>query len=146
MAYYDRICFTTLVNYFVHNIYIRLSLKKNGLSVRNIGFVKYFLTSICCVVILIFSLLITHIVAAPFDKPTFFLRPRLHGYIFKSFRFHFVAFSNRSTLDCVFKCLRFGGNRFHRFREGETVTTSSRFQMKTYPCNRGLRIVERMCK
>ena len=30
-------------------------------------------------------------------------------------RFHFVAFSNRSTLVCVFKCLRFH-NRLHRFR------------------------------
>ena len=42
-------------------------------------------------------------------------RPRLHRYVFKSFRFHFVAFSNRATLDCVFKCLRFH-DRFHRFR------------------------------
>ena len=38
--------------YFVHNIYVinRLSLKKNGSTVRNIRFTKYFLTSICCVV------------------------------------------------------------------------------------------------
>ena len=35
------------------------------------------------------------------------LRPRLHGYVFKSFRFHFVAFSNQSTLDCVFKYVAF---------------------------------------
>ena len=35
------------------------------------------------------------------------LRPRLHGYIFKSFRFHFVAFSNQSTLDCIFKYVAF---------------------------------------
>ena len=40
-------------------------------------------------------------------------RPQLHGYVFKSFRFHFVTFSNRSTLDCVFKCLRFH-DRCHR--------------------------------
>ena len=43
------------------------------------------------------------------------LRPRLHGGVFKSFCFHFFAFSNRSTLDCVFKCLRFH-DRFHRIR------------------------------
>ena len=42
-------------------------------------------------------------------------RPRLHGCVFNSFRFHFIAFSNRSTLDCVFKCLRFY-DRSHRFR------------------------------
>ena len=39
----------------------RLSLKKNGLSVRNIGFSKYFLTTICCVASLIFSLFILSI-------------------------------------------------------------------------------------
>ena len=38
---------------------------------------------------------------------THYFRPRLHGYVLKSFRFHFVAFSNQSTLVCVFKCLRF---------------------------------------
>ena len=37
----------------------------------------------------------------------------LHGCIFKSFHFHIVAFSNRSTFDCVFKCLRFH-DRLHR--------------------------------
>ena len=35
------------------------------------------------------------------------VRPGLHGYVFKSFRFHFVAFSNLSTCNghsnvCVF--------------------------------------------
>ena len=30
------------------------------------------------------------------------LRPRLQGCIFKSFHFHTIAFSIRSTLDCVF--------------------------------------------
>ena len=39
--------------------------------------------------------------------------------VFKSFRFHIVAFSDRSTLGStlvdVFKCLRFH-NRLHRFR------------------------------
>ena len=59
------------------------------------------------------------------------LRPRLHGYVFKSFRFH-IAFSNRSTLDCLFKCLRFH-DRFHRFR----VNRSWNRNMKTYTCNRG---------
>ena len=65
-------------------------------------------------------------------------RPRLHGYVFKSCRFHFVAFSNRSALDCVFKCLRFD-DRFHRFcvNRKRNRTISLRFQMKTYPCNRG---------
>ena len=43
------------------------------------------------------------------------LRSQLHRYVFKLFRFHFVAFSNRPTLDCVFKCLRFQ-DRFHSFR------------------------------
>ena len=47
--------------------------------------------------------------------PNLRLRSRLHGYVFKSFHFHFVAFSNRSTLDCVFKCLRFDAP-FHVFR------------------------------
>ena len=37
----------------------------------------------------------------------FKIRPWLHGYVFKSFRFHIVAFSNQSTLDFVLKCLRF---------------------------------------
>ena len=43
----------------VHNIYVlhRHSLKKNGLSIPNIGLTRYFLTITCCVVILIFSLL-----------------------------------------------------------------------------------------
>ena len=47
------------IYYLVHNTYIthRLSLKKNGLTFRNIGFTKYFITSICCVVILICSFL-----------------------------------------------------------------------------------------
>ena len=35
------------------------------------------------------------------------LRPLLHGYVFKSFCFHFVSFSNQSTLDCVFKYVAF---------------------------------------
>ena len=39
------------IYYFVHDIYFI-----NSLSVRNIGFIRYFLTSICSVVILIFSL------------------------------------------------------------------------------------------
>ena len=43
------------------------------------------------------------------------LRPRLQGLVIKWFRFHFVAFSNRSTLDCVFRCLRLH-HRFHRVR------------------------------
>ena len=43
------------------------------------------------------------------------LRPRLQAWVFKSFRFHIVAFSDRSTLVCVFKYLRFH-NRLHRFR------------------------------
>ena len=45
----------------------------------------------------------------------FFKSVRLQGYVFKSFRFHFVEFSDRFTLDCVFKCLRFH-DRFHCFR------------------------------
>ena len=44
-----------------------------------------------------------------------YLRPWLHKYVFKSLNFHFVAFSNRSTWDCVFKCLRFH-DRLLRFR------------------------------
>ena len=35
-------------------------------------------------------------------------------WVFKSFRFHIAAFSDRSTLVCVLKCLRFH-NRLHRF-------------------------------
>ena len=34
-------------------------------------------------------------------------RPGLHGCVSRLFRFHIVAFLNRSTLDCVLKCLRF---------------------------------------
>ena len=47
---------------FVHNTYVihRLSLKKNGSPVRNIGFTKYFLTNICCAVILICNFQITY--------------------------------------------------------------------------------------
>ena len=47
-------------HYFIYNTYIthRLFQKKNGLPVRNIGFIKYFLTIICCVVILICCFLI----------------------------------------------------------------------------------------
>ena len=49
------------IYYSVDNTY-RLSLKKkNGLPVRNIGFTKYFFTSICCVVILNCSFLILSI-------------------------------------------------------------------------------------
>ena len=46
------------IYYFIHNTIVThiLSLK-NGLLVRNIGFTKYFLTGICCVVILICSFL-----------------------------------------------------------------------------------------
>ena len=58
----------------VHRIYVihKHSLKKNGLSFRNIRLVKYFLTSICCVVILIFSLLnfqscLVSLIVTPFD-------------------------------------------------------------------------------
>ena len=45
-----------------HNTYVihRLSLKKNGSPVRNIGFTKYFLTNICCAVILICNFQITY--------------------------------------------------------------------------------------
>ena len=57
------------------------------------------------------------------------LRPRLQGWVFKSFRFHIVAFSDRSTLVCVFKCLRFH-NRLRRFREPEATIT---------PCDLSLR-------
>ena len=43
------------------------------------------------------------------------LKPRLHRYIFKSFRCHFIAFSNpRSTLDSVSKCFCIY-DQFHRF-------------------------------
>ena len=47
--------FTFCIYYFIHNTHIThiISLKKNGLPVRNIGITKYFLPSICCVVILI---------------------------------------------------------------------------------------------
>ena len=47
-----------------------------------------------------------------------------------------VAFSNLSTLESVFKSLR-----FHRsfVRTGhENATKCLRFQMKTHPCGRGL--------
>ena len=52
--------FTFCIYYFIHNTHVThiLSLKKNGLPVRNIGITKYFLPSICCVVILICSFLI----------------------------------------------------------------------------------------
>ena len=58
---------------------------------------------------------------------------------FQTIPFSFRCFSNRSTLDCVFKCLRF----HDRFQPSsairyESATISLRFQMKTYPCNRGL--------
>ena len=66
------------------------------------------------------------------------VRPQLHGYVFKSFRFHFVAFSNRSIFDCVFKCL------FAFSCEQEVI--SLRFQMKTYPCHRGQSFLSRQMK
>ena len=51
--------FTFCIYYFIHNTHVThiLSLKKNGLPIQNIGITKYFLSSICCVVILICSFL-----------------------------------------------------------------------------------------
>ena len=52
---------------------------------------------------------------APVTRMCFQIVPFSYPCAFKSFHFHIFAFSNRSNLVCVFKCLRFH-NRLHRFR------------------------------
>ena len=42
-----------------------------------------------------------------------FFRPWLHGYVFRLYRFHLVAFSNRSTLNCIFKMLTKNVQRYN---------------------------------
>ena len=41
------------------------------------------------------------------------IRCELHEYVFKSFHFHIVVISNRSTSDCVLKCLHFHDRLHH---------------------------------
>ena len=68
----------------------------------------------------------------------------LHGYVFKSFSFQIVAFSNRSTLDLAFKCLIFMIVYIVSvWTRDDKVTILLRFQMKTHPCNRGLNFIDR---
>ena len=69
-----------------------------------------------------------------FQKKSNSLRPRLHRHVFKSFRFHFVAFSNRSTLDCVFKCLHFR-NRFHCFNRGLCFNSTKSSEQNRCSCS-----------
>ena len=67
------------------------------------------------------------------------LRPQLHGYIFKSFRFHFIAFSNRSTLDSLFKCLSIQ-DHFHRFHVNWRWNHNDIIAFSNEMCNRGLSV------
>ena len=109
------------------------------------------------------------------------LSPRLHGWVFKLFRFHILAFLNRSNLVCVFIIVFIfsvwtgndivtgpkapvTGIRFHGFISYlhgndendhekatylntqskvdwfENATKWKRNDLKTYPCNRDLRL------